>query len=89
MGLFEEIEQRKNVYHYKKLTVPDEKTEALRILNINMIKVLDGNGLSLSEKDKVRLPRLNLSSDFETVMLVHNILKEKYHVDIQREGIQA
>ena len=60
-----------------------------REANNRMMEVLKGNGVSLMPKDAVRLPKLNESNDLETVKLVHNILKERYNVDIQREGIQA
>jgi len=65
------------------------EVDACRETNKRMMEVIKGNGLSLSKKDVIRLPRLNESSDLETVILVQNILKEKYNVDIQREGIQA
>jgi len=65
------------------------EADAYREVNNKMIETLKANGVSLSDKDAVRLPRLNESTDLETVILVHNILKEKYNVDIQREGVQA
>ncbi len=56
-------------------------------INIRMIDMLKGNELPLSNKDELRLLKMNLSSDLETLMLVENILKNKYHVDTQQEGI--
>jgi hypothetical protein len=66
----------------------DYETDFFRKNNNQAMELIDRtNGVSLSAKDKIRLPRLNESSDLETLILVQNILKERYHVDTQRSGV--
>lgn len=68
-------------------TANGTQIDAYRNANDTVIKLIKANGGSLSKKDAIRLPKLNKSADLETVILVHNILKARYNVDIQREGV--
>ena len=81
-------EKKKGETYVRMASAVDAFSSRIELVRKTNSLVLENHSVSLSEKDKVRLPQLNKSGDLETIELVNNILIEKYGLDIRREGFQ-